>query len=75
MPYSFGKLAEKKKGPLITNNYKRVIEVNKTEIFKKLKFTKHKVKHEKTKLTKMFYNNYKRVIEVSKNLNFQNLTN
>ncbi|XP_037071879.1 LOW QUALITY PROTEIN: N-acetylgalactosaminyltransferase 7-like, partial [Pollicipes pollicipes] len=26
MPYSFGKLAEKKKGPLITINYKRVIE-------------------------------------------------
>lgn len=27
MPYNFGKLAEKKKGPLITINYKRVIEV------------------------------------------------
>lgn len=27
MPYTFGKLAEKKKGPLITINYKRVIEV------------------------------------------------
>ncbi|XP_018016586.1 N-acetylgalactosaminyltransferase 7-like, partial [Hyalella azteca] len=27
MPYNFGKLAEKKKGPIITNNYKRVIEV------------------------------------------------
>lgn len=27
MPYSFGKLAEKKKGPLITLNYKRVVEV------------------------------------------------
>ncbi|XP_045127026.1 N-acetylgalactosaminyltransferase 7-like isoform X2 [Portunus trituberculatus] len=26
MPYNFGKLAEKKKGPLITINYKRVIE-------------------------------------------------
>ncbi|KAA0197350.1 hypothetical protein HAZT_HAZT008625, partial [Hyalella azteca] len=26
MPYNFGKLAEKKKGPIITNNYKRVIE-------------------------------------------------
>lgn len=26
MPYSFGKLAQKKKGPLITINYKRVIE-------------------------------------------------
>lgn len=26
MPYSFGKLANKKKGPLITINYKRVIE-------------------------------------------------
>ena len=27
MPYNFGKLAENKKGPIITNNYKRVIEV------------------------------------------------
>jgi len=27
MPYNFGKLADKKKGPLITINYKRVIEV------------------------------------------------
>ncbi|CAG0924423.1 unnamed protein product [Notodromas monacha] len=27
MPYSFGKLGESKKGPLITTNYKRVIEV------------------------------------------------
>ncbi|XP_075224341.1 N-acetylgalactosaminyltransferase 7 isoform X1 [Lycorma delicatula] len=27
MPYNFGNLASKKKGPLITNNYKRVIEV------------------------------------------------
>lgn len=27
MPYNFGKLAEKKKGPLITINYKRVVEV------------------------------------------------
>lgn len=26
MPYNFGKLASKKKGPLITINYKRVIE-------------------------------------------------
>lgn len=26
MPYNFGKLAAKKKGPLITINYKRVIE-------------------------------------------------
>lgn len=26
MPYNFGKLAQKKKGPLITINYKRVIE-------------------------------------------------
>ncbi|KAG0718492.1 N-acetylgalactosaminyltransferase 7 [Chionoecetes opilio] len=26
MPYNFGKLAEKKKGPLITINYKRVVE-------------------------------------------------
>lgn len=27
MPYSFGKLAKKRKGPLITLNYKRVVEV------------------------------------------------
>ncbi|GAB6026074.1 N-acetylgalactosaminyltransferase 7 [Chamberlinius hualienensis] len=27
MPYKFGKLAEEKKGPLITLNYKRVVEV------------------------------------------------
>ncbi|KAH8027242.1 hypothetical protein HPB51_003749 [Rhipicephalus microplus] len=27
MPYSFGKLAQKRKGPLITVNYKRVVEV------------------------------------------------
>ncbi|CAG0884402.1 unnamed protein product [Cyprideis torosa] len=27
MPYNFGKLAQAKKGPLIINNYKRVIEV------------------------------------------------
>lgn len=27
MPYSFGKLAKKRKGPLITVNYKRVVEV------------------------------------------------
>lgn len=27
MPYSFGKLAEKRKGPIVTLNYKRVVEV------------------------------------------------
>ncbi|XP_042897553.1 N-acetylgalactosaminyltransferase 7 isoform X2 [Parasteatoda tepidariorum] len=27
MPYSFGKLAEQRKGPLVTLNYKRVVEV------------------------------------------------
>lgn len=27
MPYSFGKLADKKKGPIITLNYKRVVDV------------------------------------------------
>ncbi|KAH6925348.1 hypothetical protein HPB50_003889 [Hyalomma asiaticum] len=27
MPYSFGKLAQKRKGPIITVNYKRVVEV------------------------------------------------
>ena len=28
MPYSFGKLTEKAKGPIITINYKRVVEVS-----------------------------------------------
>lgn len=40
MPYNFGKLAEKKKGPLITINYKRVIEVWFDEIHKEYFYTR-----------------------------------
>ncbi|KAB7494985.1 N-acetylgalactosaminyltransferase 7 [Armadillidium nasatum] len=40
MPYNFGKLAEKKKGPLITINYKRVIEVWFDEKFKEYFYTR-----------------------------------
>ncbi|KAF4517123.1 hypothetical protein B566_EDAN008882 [Ephemera danica] len=40
MPYNFGKLAQKKKGPLITINYKRVIEVWFDEKFKEYFYTR-----------------------------------
>ena len=40
MPYNFGKLAEKKKGPLITINYKRVIEVWFDEKYKEYFYTR-----------------------------------
>ncbi|XP_065342974.1 N-acetylgalactosaminyltransferase 7 isoform X1 [Cloeon dipterum] len=40
MPYTFGKLAEKKKGPLITINYKRVIEVWFDDKFKEYFYTR-----------------------------------
>ena len=40
MPYTFGKLAEQKKGPLITNNYKRVIEVWFDEKYKEYFYTR-----------------------------------
>lgn len=40
MPYTFGKLAEKKKGPLITINYKRVIETWFDEPFKEYFYTR-----------------------------------
>jgi len=40
MPYSFGKLAEKHKGPLITINYKRVIEVWFDDKYKEFFYTR-----------------------------------
>ncbi|XP_071454962.1 N-acetylgalactosaminyltransferase 7 [Hetaerina americana] len=40
MPYNFGKLAHKKKGPLITINYKRVIEVWFDEKYKEFFYTR-----------------------------------
>jgi len=40
MPYTFGKLAEKKKGSLITINYKRVIEVWFDEKYKEFFYTR-----------------------------------
>jgi polypeptide N-acetylgalactosaminyltransferase len=40
MPYSFGKLAEKHKGPLITINYKRVIEVWWEDKYKEFFYTR-----------------------------------
>ncbi|XP_046388177.1 N-acetylgalactosaminyltransferase 7 [Ischnura elegans] len=40
MPYNFGKLAQKKKGPLITINYKRVIEVWFDEKYKEYFYTR-----------------------------------
>lgn len=40
MPYTFGKLADKKKGPLITINYKRVIETWFDDKFKEYFYTR-----------------------------------
>ncbi|XP_035703837.1 N-acetylgalactosaminyltransferase 7 isoform X3 [Folsomia candida] len=40
MPYSFGKLGEKHKGPLITINYKRVIEVWFDDKYKEFFYTR-----------------------------------
>lgn len=40
MPYNFGKLAQKKKGPLITINYKRVIETWFDEQYKEYFYTR-----------------------------------
>lgn len=40
MPYTFGKLADKKKGPLITINYKRVIETWFDNKFKEFFYTR-----------------------------------
>lgn len=40
MPYSFGKLADRVKGPLILNNYKRVIEVWFDDKFKEYFYTR-----------------------------------
>ncbi|KAK7598309.1 hypothetical protein V9T40_006544 [Parthenolecanium corni] len=40
MPYNFGKLADKVKGPLIINNYKRVIEVWFDDKFKEFFYTR-----------------------------------
>lgn len=40
MPYTFGKLADKKKGPLITINYKRVIETWFDDKFKEFFYTR-----------------------------------
>ncbi|CAH0560779.1 unnamed protein product [Brassicogethes aeneus] len=40
MPYNFGKLAQKKKGPLITINYKRVIETWFDEKYKQFFYTR-----------------------------------
>nr|CAD7403303.1 unnamed protein product [Timema cristinae] len=40
MPYTFGKLAQKKKGPLITINYKRVIETWFDDKFKEYFYTR-----------------------------------
>lgn len=40
MPYNFGKLANKKKGPLITINYKRVIETWFDEKYKEFFYTR-----------------------------------
>lgn len=40
MPYNFGKLANKKKGPLITINYKRVIETWFDEKYKEYFYTR-----------------------------------
>lgn len=40
MPYNFGKLAQKKKGPLITINYKRVIETWFDERYKEFFYTR-----------------------------------
>lgn len=40
MPYNFGKLAKKKKGPLITINYKRVIETWFDEKYKEYFYTR-----------------------------------
>ncbi|XP_021693979.1 N-acetylgalactosaminyltransferase 7 [Aedes aegypti] len=40
MPYNFGKLANKKKGPLITINYKRVIETWFDEQYKEYFYTR-----------------------------------
>ncbi|XP_014206281.1 N-acetylgalactosaminyltransferase 7 [Copidosoma floridanum] len=40
MPYNFGNLAQKKKGPLITINYKRVIETWFDEEYKKYFYTR-----------------------------------
>ncbi|XP_078038218.1 N-acetylgalactosaminyltransferase 7 [Augochlora pura] len=40
MPYTFGKLAQKKKGPLITINYKRVIETWFDDKYKEFFYTR-----------------------------------
>lgn len=40
MPYNFGKLAQRKKGPLITINYKRVIETWFDEKYKEFFYTR-----------------------------------
>ncbi|XP_069704421.1 N-acetylgalactosaminyltransferase 7 isoform X1 [Periplaneta americana] len=40
MPYNFGKLAQKKKGPLVTINYKRVIETWFDDKFKEYFYTR-----------------------------------
>lgn len=40
MPYNFGKLAQKKKGSLITINYKRVIETWFDEKYKEFFYTR-----------------------------------
>lgn len=40
MPYNFGKLAQKVKGPIITHNYKRVIETWFDEKYKKYFYTR-----------------------------------
>ncbi|RZF44444.1 hypothetical protein LSTR_LSTR002217 [Laodelphax striatellus] len=40
MPYNFGKLANKKKGPLILNNYKRVIETWFDDKYKEFFYTR-----------------------------------
>ena len=40
MPYSFGTLAQKRKGPLILTNYKRVVEVWWDNEFKKFFYTR-----------------------------------
>ena len=40
MPYGFGKLTEGKKGPIITINYKRVVETWMDEEYKEYFYTR-----------------------------------
>ena len=40
MPYNFGELTKKVKGPVITNNYRRVIEVWMDEEYKQFFYTR-----------------------------------